>query len=245
MALPRQPAGARRAAVAGAVRQSEISARHGFGRSRCDGAALLRRANRASGRFGGHGHRHRDGDRDRCGCGILRALDRHGSHARDGGVPDRAQLPPAARAGGDLRLAHRDLGARHRGGLVDRSRAAHPRRVPGAPQPRVRGGMPGHRHAGLAHHLLRDPAQCAAAHHRLCQRRHGAVDTAGERACLSRPVRPQRGLLGQPDCGRQARAACRLVRRRAAGARHPRYGPLRLADRPGAQRRAQSRLLER
>ena len=56
--------------------------------------------------------------------------------------------------------------------------------------------------------LRRDPAQRAAAGHRLCQRRHGGRDPARKRARLPRPLRSQRRLLGQSD-RRRPRCAAR------------------------------------
>ena len=53
-----------------------------------------------------------------------------------------------------------------------------PRRIFVAAQPRIRPGWPDARHEEHPAHLRRDPAQCAAANDRLCQRGDGGRDPA-------------------------------------------------------------------
>ncbi len=151
------------------------------------------------------------------------------------GVPDPAEFRAAAGAGRRVRLDHHHRHHRRRHRVMAGTGAADARGIPVAAQPRIR---PGRTHAGHEGHSAdprRDPAQCAAAGHRLCQRGDGAVDPAGKRAGLPAAVRSQCGVMGQPHRPRPRRAARAVVCLGDPRHRHPAHRARGVAGRPGPQ----------
>ncbi|CAA9243361.1 MAG: ABC transporter, permease protein 2 (cluster 5, nickel/peptides/opines), partial [uncultured Acetobacteraceae bacterium] len=237
--LPGRPARPRGAAAAMAGRQPALPARHGPVRPRHRRPDLPWRPGVAADRLRRHpdrgGHRDRGGGARR----LLRRRGRHRADARDGGLPDAAQLPAAPAPRGGVRLRSADDHGRHRRRVLAARGAADARGVPFPPHARVHAGRAPARLGRRAPDPARGPAQRAAARPRLRQRGDGRVHPAGKRAVLPPALGPQRAVLGQPDRPRAERAADGVVRVGDPGGGDPAHHPRRVAGGAGAERRAE------